>query len=378
MRDTVNINSDLIQHFSIIEDPRIDRTKRHLLIDIIVIAICSIICNGEGWEDMEIFGKSRYEWFKQFLELPNGIPSADTFRRVFERIDAATFKRCFLAWIESVTTKTDGDIIAIDGKTLRRSFDKGIGKCAIHMVSAWSTANQMVIGQVKTDEKSNEIKAIPKLLEILALKGCIVTIDAMGCQKDIVEKIKQKKGDYVIALKGNQSSLHDDVKLYLDDQIEVNPKKSAYYETIEKDHGRIETRRYWITSKIEWLKERHSGWSGLKSIGVVEAIREINGKQTKDRRYYIASIGANAREFEKAVRRHWSIENSLHWVLDIVFREDESRIRSKNGAQNLALFRHLAINLLKQETTFKRSIRKKRYRASIEPYYFEQVLGFHT
>jgi len=371
-----NTNQNLIDCFSKIDDPRIERSKRHQLIDIFVIAICAVICGAKGWEDMETFGKAKYEWLKTFLELPNGIPGDDTYRRIFARISSNEFRNSFFEWIESISKITDGDIVPIDGKTLRHSDDKAIGKNAIHMVSAWSTQNQMVLGQIKTEDKSNEIKAIPKLLNLLDIAGCIVTIDAMGCQKDITKKIIEKRADYVIALKGNQGSLLEDVSLFLD--AAKNNKfadiEHDFYQTTEKGHGRIETRKYWITNQINWLNERHPTWTNLKAIGLVESTRKIGNKISTELRYYIASINPNAKIFAKAVRNHWGIENSLHWVLDIAFREDECSIRTDNAPQNFAVLRHIALNLLKNEISFKRGLRAKGFRASMDNKYLDKIL----
>ena len=366
-------NTSIQKHFSKIIDPRIDRSKRHNLIDIIVIAICAIICGADGWEGMETYGEAKYDWLKTIIELPNGIPGHDTFRRVFERINPEAFSRCFIGWVQAVFEASKGDIIPIDGKTIRRSYDKSIGKTAIHLVSAWSAENQLVLGQIKTNEKSNEITAIPQLIDIIELNGGIVTIDAMGCQKNIASKIVDKKADYVLALKGNHSALFEDVKPYFD-EVKPNSSDYDYHKTIEKGHGRIETRKFWTTSNIDWLITHHPNWKNLKSIGVVEATRKIGSKKTTERRYYISSLVSNAKLFAKATRAHWKIENSLHWVLDVTFREDQSRIRSKNSPENLAILRHVVINLVRQEKTFKRGAPQKRLKAAIDNSYLEKIL----
>jgi len=364
-------------YFSIIEDPRIDRKKQYKLIDIIVIAVLGAICGAESWVEIADFGKVREDWLNQILELSNGIPSHDTFGRVFSMISSVEFQRSFMEWISSICKVTKGEIVAIDGKTVRRSYSNEDNKGAIHMVSAWANQNGVVLGQIKTEEKSNEITAIPKLLEVLDIQDCIVTIDAMGCQKDIAKKIIEKKADYVLAVKGNQKNLHQDIKDFLDDLDQGNFIEEQYhydrYEQIEKDHGRIEMRRYLQSSDIDWLKERHK-WVGLHSIGVVESIVEDGEKRRTDRRYYISSLQENAKQFAKAVRNHWGIENSLHWVLDVSFREDECRVRKNNAPENFAILRHIALNLIKMNKPEKISIRRSRKLSGWDNKYLAQIL----
>jgi len=373
--------ASLIACFSVMPDPRIDRTRRHLLIDVIVIGFCTILAGGEGFGDMEAFGKAKEAWFRTFLELPGGIPTHDTFNRVFQALDPQAFFDCFLNWTESLRTAVAGEIVAVDGKALRRALDRGAGQALPYMVSAWATENGLALGQVKVDEKSNEITAIPALLRSIELAGCIVTIDAMGCQKKIAREIVDADADYALSLKGNQETVHDEVKSYLDDALARWAKAPAsvpeldYYETVEKDHGRIETRRFWQSDQTEWFADRGQ-WEKLRSFGVVESIRDIKGSVTTDRRYYLTSLSRDAKRFARASRRHWGVENSLHWVLDVVFKEDQSRARAGFAAQNLASLRRLAINALKREPS-KRSMRLKVKQAGWNNDYLRAVLGIN-
>jgi predicted transposase YbfD/YdcC len=370
----------LFEHLSEIKDPRIERTKWHKLIDILVIAICATICGAESYPDMEEFGRDKEEWLRTFLELENGIPSHDTFRRVFMLIKPVEFQRSFLNWVEGVRELTDKEVIGIDGKQSRGSKKKNkkskIQNEGLRMVSAWAVKNRLVLGQQKTQEKSNEITAIPELLRLLSLKGCIVTIDAMGCQREIVKQIVEQEADYVISLKGNQGNLHKDVKDYFTwaEKINYRDIEYDYCETVEKGHGRIETRRCWVTEDIDWLEEKDV-WAGLKSIVMVEAEREVIGKAISvERRYFISSLSANAKESLNAVRSHWQIENSLHWVLDVGFREDDCQIKDENAAANMATLRHITLNLLNQEKSCKRGVKGKRLKAAWNQDYLLKVL----
>jgi predicted transposase YbfD/YdcC len=365
---------DIRSYFANLTDPR-SANARHRLLDIVVIAICAVICGAEGWEDIEEYGSVHLSWLEDLLDLPHGIPAHDTFRRVLSRLDPEELTRCFLAWTQALHEATDGEIIAIDGKTLRRSFDRAASHSAIHMVSAWAQTNRLVLGQLKVDDKSNEITAIPQLLRLLHLEGCIVTIDAMGCQKEIAQTITTQGADYVFALKANHGTLYDDVTLFLADaraQGAQNPILHTY-ETVDADHGRVETRTYWITSDLDWLGAKPA-WSNLHSIGLVEARRELPDKTETETRFYLTSLPADAPLFAKAVRGHWHIENRLHWVLDMVFREDACRIRAAQGPQNFAVLRHIALNLLQREPHHKRGIKARQKRAGWDRQYFLQVL----
>lgn len=369
--------NSLAFHFSSIDDPRIDRTKEHLLSDILLIALCAMLCGAEGFVDFQDFGKARIRWLRSFLKLPNGIPSHDTFRRVFAMLDSKQFADCFRNWTQSLRTAIGAEIVAIDGKTLRRSHDRSKSKEAIHMVSAWARENGLVLGQIKVSDKSNEITAIPELLRALKLAGCIVTIDAMGCQTKIASEICRARADYVLALKGNQSTLHDEVKIVLEGAQtgDFEGVHCDFLETNECAHGRIERRRYWITEDIGWLTH-YSAWEGLRCAGMVESTRTIQGKTTTERRFYIASIGANAKTFARAVRGHWAIENTLHWSLDVSFAEDQCRVRTGYADQNLCVLRHMSINILKGETTKKRGLKGKQKNAAWDHSYLLTLLRF--
>lgn len=358
-------------HFATISDPR-KYNIRHNLIDIITIAICAITCGAQNWVDVEQYGKSKYDWLTQFLLLPGGIPSHDTFGRFFSMLDPKQFNNSFTSWWQSIRTLLDQNQIAIDGKTVRSSHDKAMGKDAIHMVSAWHVENAMVLGQIKTNEKSNEITAIPELIKQLELQNTIVSIDAMGCQTAIAGQIIEKQGDYVFALKGNQSSMHDQIKLFFQDSLN-NLNEFYHFESVDADHGRIETRRYWTCSEIDWLQGKEK-WAGIKSITMVQRERDINNKICTETSYYISSVEKDVKRIANAIRNHWHIENSLHWVLDVTFNEDKCRIRKDNAPENVAILRHIVVNLLKQEKTFKGSIQTKRLKASWENSYMLKIL----
>lgn len=366
-------------YFSTLEDPRDAMNQAHEFMDLLTIALCAVICGADDWVAVSSFGRAKYLWFKQCLALPNGIPAHDTFWRVFRALDPEQFQRCFLEWMRAVQRQTKGEVIAIDGKQLRRSYDKADGRAAIHMVSAWASANGLCLGQRKVDEKSNEITAIPKLLEVLEIAGCVVTIDAMGCQVSIAETIIEQGGDYLLALKENQGNLYADVELLFDDLEESG--FSAYDfsagKTVDKDHGRVEIRKVWMISDPEVVRYMRGAerWPRLTSLVKIQAERYLPDEQSVEIRYFISSLDASADELLRIARTHWSIENSFHWVLDIAFREDESRLRKDNGAQNFAVLRHIALNALKQERSAKMGIKNKRLRAGWDNDYLLDVLS---
>lgn len=366
----------IIENFKDLKDPRVERTKRHKLIDIVTIAICAVICGADGWIGIETYGKAKQNWLKQFLELPNGIPSHDTFSRVFARIDPIEFQNCFLKWINSIKNITKGEVIAIDGKTLKHSYDKGGEKGAIHMVSAWATANRLVLGQKKVEEKSNEITAIPELIKVLDIAGCLVTIDAMGCQREIVKLITEKQGDYIITLKKNQKSLYKNVEELFQKAIATGCEglKKSEYHTREENHGREEIRHYLMLSDIGEIIDPEGKWKNIKSVGMAEYIRAEKGKTKVETRYYISSIEGDAKLFGQSVQSHWGIENSLHWILDVVFREDDCRIRKDNSPQNLAVIRHIAVNLVGQEKSQKLGVKNKQFKAALDEEYLQKIL----
>jgi len=367
------------EHFSKVKDPRKDRTKEHKLIDILVIAICAIICGAEGWVDIELYGNSKLHWLKTFLALPNGIPSHDTFGRVFSMIDAQQFQLAFYEWVLAVNEIIQGQIINIDGKCLCGSDDQKLGKRAIYMVSAWATENEIVLGQRKVDEKSNEITAIPELLKILSISGCIVTIDAIGTQTNIAKTIMEAHADYVLSVKENQGHLFEDIStLFAVDQAQ-NFKYASfeYKKTISKGHGRIDIRECWSTSNPAYLSliRGLENWVGLHSVTMIINTRIIGDKETKQVRYYISSLPSNAEKILRAVRKHWSIENKLHWILDVALNEDHSRVRKNQAPENLAVLRHIALNLLKQEKTAKGGIHAKQLQAGWKEDYLLKVLA---
>jgi predicted transposase YbfD/YdcC len=368
--------ASLFEGLKKIVDPRREHQKFHSLYEILVIAICGVLSGAEHWTELEDYGAAKQEWLATFLELKHGIPSHDTFRRVFILLDALELKSMFVDWISATVSLSKGTLVNIDGKNLRGSKAPRKGKKALNVVSAWVSEQSVVLGQIKCEEKSNEITAIPALLKILDLEGCVVTIDAMGCQTDIVQEIAEQEADYVIALKGNQGTLHQEVKQYFDWAAHHNFQDIAYEtcRTLEKDHGRIEERRCWVTQDIAWLEQKEE-WKNLKSVIMVEAVREVLGQEkTAERRYFISSLGANAEQALRAVRGHWAVENELHWCLDIGFREDDCQIREAQSAENFAAIRHIGLNLLKQEKSCRRGIKSKRKKAGWDESYLLKVL----
>jgi predicted transposase YbfD/YdcC len=363
------METSLHDYFSRLPDPRIYRNKKHLLIDVVVLSIIAVICGAESWNSIELFGNSKKEFLKKILKLPNGIPSHDTINRVFSLINPDKFDQLFAQWVQSlIEKKIPGEVIAIDGKTMRGSKDSFHEKSPIHLVSAWANSNQLVLGQVRTSEKSNEITAIPELLNILDIEGCIITIDAMGTQKKIAEAIIDKKAHYILALKGNQGYLKEDVR-----NTFLRQQPDSIDDTVEKGHGRIETRKCEVINKLDFLDEKQQ-WADLSSLARVTATREINGKQTTEERLYISSVVSDAKSFNLFIRQHWGIENSLHWTLDVTFREDDQRKRNGHAANNFALVEKIALNLLKSEGSKNISIKNKRLVAAWDNQFLLKIL----
>lgn len=366
----------LLEHFKSLEDPRSVHLVQHGLLDILGLSICAVICGANTWVEIEAYGKAKEEWLKSFLGLANGIPSHDTIARVFAALKPEALQECFLSWVNAIAHLTQGEIIAIDGKTLRHSYDQGGGKGAIHMVSAWACQNRLVLGQVKVDEKSNEITAIPELLKVLDIQGCIVTIDAMGTQKEIAQQIIDGGGDYVLSLKGNQGNLHEDVEQLFTwlRQTEFRNTPHEFHQTLDGGHGRIEIRRHWLLGGVEHLVDAHL-WPGLKRVGLVESERRLSdGTSTIEQRYYLVSLDGGGERFAQSVRSHWGIENQLHWVLDMAFQEDSSRVRKDHAPENFALIRHLALNLLRQDKSAKGGIQARRLQAGWNNDYLSRIL----
>jgi len=377
MGDKKLLNS-IEECFGDIDDPRVQGRCDYPLIEIITIAICAAVAGADTWVDVETFGKSKEAWLKRYLALENGIPSHDTFGDVFRVIQAQEFQRSFIRWVEQIFNLTKGQVVAIDGKTVRRSHNKTIGKDAIHMVSAWASTNGITLGQRKVDDKSNEITAIPDLLDLLNVTGCIVTIDAMGCQKKIAQKIRDRQADYVLQVKDNQEKLHMDIADWFAyaDLMSFEKMKHDYHQTVNKGHGRIEIRQCWtVSDPLAFEHIRHyDGWVDLQSIARVQRERRMGDKVEQDTAYYISSLPANAKQLLHASRAHWAVENSLHWVLDVTFREDESRIRQQNAPQNMAVLRHIALNILKRHPS-KASLKQKRYRAALDDTFLLELLA---
>jgi predicted transposase YbfD/YdcC len=371
--------ASIATHFGHLNDPRVERTRAHNLLDILTIAICAILAGAEGPSGMETFGKAKEDWLRTILPLPNGIPSHDTFRRVLAHLKPVELQQGFLAWFAAIQTATNGELIALDGKTLRKSAAKAWGETAVQMVSAWASENRLVLGQERVDPDSNEITAGPSLLEKLALTGCIVTVDALHCQVKTAETIVKGEAEYVIAVKGNQGSLHEAIQAAFAQAQASGFAQLAHdtYQTEETHHGRWERRTYWtLMDPLVLAHVNPTGrWPKLRCIGMVRAERTLNGKTSSEERFYISSLEGDAHTFGRAVRGHWGIENSVHWLLDLVFREDECRVAVGNGAENLAVLRHIALNLLRQERSSKQSLKQKRFRAALDPNYLHQLLA---
>jgi predicted transposase YbfD/YdcC len=374
---------NLIERLQQLPDPRVPGRCEHDLVDVLVIALCCLLCGGEGFNDMEDFGRAKRKWFRTFLRLRSGIPTHDTFNRVFAALKPEAFLEVFMAWTQTLRTTVAEEIVALDGKALRRALDQGDSPRVI--VSAWAESNSLVLGQMEVPDKTNEIIAVPKLLRALELSGCIVTLDAMGCQKQIAKEIKEADAEYVLALKGNQGQCYEEIKSYLDDAVARHHEKApakknavplAYEETVGKDHGRMETRRYWQSGDLDWFAGK-AQWEGLRSVGVVQSMRQVGeAAPSVERRYYLSSLRVDVAKFARAVRGHWTIENSLHWILDVQCGEDRSRARAGHAAANLATLRRLALNLLKQDRTKKRGIKGKQLNASWDHRYLLSLLAF--
>jgi len=367
---------DLRFHISKLKDPRIERNKLHSLLDIVMIGLAATICRIDGWEEIEEWGILHEEWLSSFLELGNGIPSHDTLRRVFARIDPKTLQACLLNWVNALRVKAKGQIIAIDGKTVRGAGLTESGTPVLHSVSAWASDVGLTLAQIKTDEKSNEITAIPALLDLIDVTGCIVTIDAMGCQTKIAEKIVKEKAGYVLALKGNQPNLLENISGFFETELANGFRDVGhqYTRTVDKGHGRLEVREYWHTDEISWMSERAS-WAGLSSVGMVKRARTVKGKTSTETQYYISTLPLDVGRFSTAVRAHWGIENSLHWVLDVTMGEDGCRVRKDRAVENLAILRRTALNLFRAEGTLpEKSTPKKMLRAASNHAFFAHVL----
>jgi predicted transposase YbfD/YdcC len=372
------IQDSLLSYVAQIKDPRVARTQKHKLTDILIIALLAVIGGGEGWEDMENYGIAKEQWLREFLELPNGIPSDDTFRRVFERIQPESLEKCLSQWLRAIMGSLQGEIVPIDGKNLRGSYDRNQEKSALHLVTAWASEQRLVLGQVKVEDHSNEITAIPALLELLDVQGAIITLDAMGTQTKIVQQIRQKNADYLVTLKANHPTLFSQVKQWFQAQRASHFRgiNHDYYTSVEKGHHRLEKRYVWAVpiTAFGGLYQQHS-WDGLQTIVIVERIRHLWNETTHEIQFYLTSLPPDAQFLCRAIRTHWIIENQLHWTLDVTFAEDRCRIRSFHSPRNLALLRRLALNALNQETTLKRSLRQKRKQSAMNNHYMVTVLN---
>ena len=382
--------TSISEHFATLKDPRSEQGKDHLLVDILTITLCAVICGADDWVAVATFGETKVAWLRTFLALPNGIPSHDTFGRVFRLLDPDELRRCFLDWVRAVVVEPavggepgglGSQVVAVDGKTLRRSHDRRAGKEPLHLVSAWATASGLVVGQVATDAKSNEITAIPHLLKLLALEGATVTIDAMGCQTAIATQIVEQGADYVLALKDNHEHLHERVRLaFVDADAAVGttlPLADVEADTaVEKDHGRIERRRCRAIGDADYLAfiDPDHAWPNLRSVVCIESTRRIGDAVSTEARHYLSSLPADAALLQRVIRSHWSIENRLHWVLDLAFHEDSSRVRADHAPENLAIIRHLALNLLRRDPTRRIGLKNARFKAALNDAYLRSIL----
>ncbi len=373
----VGVSRGLLRTLAEVRDPRVERTKLHRLFDILAITLLGVICGADTWTEIALFGKARHDWLKTFLELPNGIPSHDTFGRVFARLKPEELERCFQKWVQALAEASGGRLVAVDGKTLRRSFDRAADKAAIHMVSAWCQANRLVLGQVATDAKSNEITAIPELLKMLDITDAVVTTDAMGCQRKIAADIRQEGGHYLLQVKGNQETLHNRLKETFDEltRQSIPGVSCSFHEEVNGGHGRVETRRLWATEWTEWFPDR-AEWKDLRSFVCLESVRTINGQSSTDRRYYITDLDSrDPQRLLTYARGHWGVENPLHWSLDVTFHEDTRRNRVGYSAENFSRMRRLALNLLRRNKSCKAGIKGKRLKACLTPDYLLEVVG---
>jgi predicted transposase YbfD/YdcC len=368
--------------FGCLPDPRVERTRAHRLTDLLTIALCAILCGANDWVAVETFGHAKEAWLRTFLALPGGIPSHDTFGRVFARLDPAALQQCFVAWVQAVVGELPAQVVAFDGKTSRGSADRSRGQAALHLVSAWATASSLVLGQEATDAKSNELTAIPHLLRLLALDGCVVTMDAMGCQRAIAAQLHEQGADYVLALKGNQPTLYATVvAAFAETRATASPawqpREQDAAQTLDAGHGRVERRRYTVLSDPDLLAclDPTGAWPSLRSVIEVQAHRHAGARTPSERRYYLSSLPPDAVLLGQAIRAHWGVENRLHWVLDVQFREDASAVRVGDGAHTFTVLRQLALNLIRQDRTIRGSIASKRFRAALDDSYLARLLA---
>lgn len=370
---------DLIAVFDDLPDPRIDRTKQHRLIDIVTIAICAVLSGADSFVEIATYGRAKEPWLRTFLALPHGIPSHDTFGRVFAALDPAAVEGRFLRWVQSALAPAAEQVIAVDGKTVRRSHDRDQGQGPLHLISAWATDTGVALGQLRVADHANEITALPALLDQVVVAGAVITVDAMGCQREVARTIVARQGDYVLALKGNQPALHAAVQLLFAEERDTPHPATAFdrAETVDAGHGRIDRRRCWATDDpvVRGYLDAEGRWPGLRSVAMVAAERTTRTGTSQETRYYLSSLPADAERLNRIVRTHWRIENELHWVLDVVFDEDQSRVRRGYADQNLALVRRIALSLLKRDTTTKAGIKAKRLRAACDDDYLRSLIG---